>query len=312
MNGLILVHKPQNLTSHDVVDSIRKALHVRKVGHFGTLDPLATGLLLVAVGNATRFFPFFSKFHKVYTGEIRLGFSTDTYDSTGSPSSAEKRIFPDESTLTNIMKDFEGEGIQNPPLFSAKKFKGKPLYSFARQNKKIAIRPQKVHIHSFKLLSYTPPLLEFEAKCSSGTYIRSLAHDLGERTQCGAHLSKLIRVQVGDFHLNDSFSLEKIRLLSQQGKSSEFMIPLEALLSDFPKITVKKAEAFLAKNGNTIFPENMAEALPSRRKSADSNTVKSEKIFKLFSPEGRFLALARQSPEGNGLHPFLVIDTQND
>ena len=197
MDGLILIDKPQDLTSHDVVQSIRKILKIKKAGHYGTLDPLATGLLVVALGKATRLFPFFSKTEKVYKGQIKLGFSTDTYDSQGTPTSTETKDFPDKKRLLEAMKKFEGDIDQIPPLFSAKKYKGKPLYILARKKKEIKREPRKIFVHYFRIKEFNAPFVDFEVKCSSGTYIRSLAHDLGKNLGCGAHLTRLKREKAG-------------------------------------------------------------------------------------------------------------------
>ncbi|HDZ27679.1 MAG TPA: tRNA pseudouridine(55) synthase TruB, partial [Candidatus Aminicenantes bacterium] len=240
MDGLILVDKPQNFTSHDIVLKIRNILNIKKVGHYGTLDPLATGLLLLALGKATRFFPFYSTTDKVYEGLIRLGFSTDTYDSAGKPTSSEEKNYPQKDNLLKSMKKFEGEILQLPPPYSAKKYKGKPLYALVREKKEFELRPSKVFIHFFQLIKYNPPLLEFKAKCSSGTYIRSLAHDLGEGLGCRAHLSELTRTDVGNFNIKESRSIGEIKGLADAGKIDKFLIPFESLLPEFPKIILKE------------------------------------------------------------------------
>ena len=165
MDGLILVDKPQNFTSHDIVLRIRNILNIKKVGHYGTLDPLATGLMLLALGKATRFFPFFSTTDKVYEGLIRLGFSTDTYDSAGKPTSSEEKNYPQKDSLLKAMKKFEGEIQQLPPPYSAKKYKGKPLYALVRGKKEFELRPSKIFIYFFQLIKYNPPLIKFKAKC---------------------------------------------------------------------------------------------------------------------------------------------------
>jgi tRNA pseudouridine55 synthase len=175
--GLILVNKPAGLTSHDIVLRIRDILQLSKVGHFGTLDPIATGLLLIAVGKATRFFPFYSKMDKSYHGTIRLGWATSTYDTEGEPITEEVTSFPAQEKIEAALQSFSGRISQLPPLFSAKKFKGKPLYYLARNQKKVERQPIEVEIYRFQLIDYQPPFLEFKLDCSSGTYVRTLAHD---------------------------------------------------------------------------------------------------------------------------------------
>lgn len=308
MDGILLINKPPRLTSHDVVHKVRKILNIQKVGHFGTLDPMATGLMLVAVGKATRFFSFYSKLNKVYRGQIRLGFATNTYDADGTPSTAENANYPSEDTLLKYMADLAGEIEQTPPLFSAKKFKGKPLYVLARKNQDVKPRPVPIQIYYFRLVSYDAPFIEFEAACSSGTYMRSLAHDLGQSLQCGAHLSQLERTAIGDFQIQSSTTLEALEKLVQEAKIEKILIPLESVLPEFPKIMLNLEGVALAKNGNMVFSEHI-HAL-SRVSFDFSNTPTDPvQICRLFNQEGRLLALGKFLPEKNGVHPFLVIDS---
>lgn len=310
MDGMILVHKPEGLTSHDIVKEIRKALSIKKVGHFGTLDPMATGLLLTATGKSTRLFPYFSKLDKTYTGKIRLGFATNTYDATGEPTGTEVTQMPDEKQVLETIKHFCGKILQAPPPYSAKKFKGKPLYVLARNQQEIALPPVEVHIYDFSLIKYHPPVLEFKVHCSSGTYIRSLAHDLGFAWGCGAHLAGLERLAIGKYHLKDSFSLEQIRDSVESGHFTDFLIPIEQLLPEFPKIILSKNGAFLAQNGNTIFPEEISQPDISKD-SISSISADEDVVHRLFDQEGRLIAFARKSADGRGLHPFLVFDKQD-
>ena len=308
MDGLILVHKRQNLTSHDVVAKIRKILNVKKAGHFGSLDPLATGLLVIAVGKATRLFPFYVKEDKAYEGQIRLGYSTDTYDSFGKPTSEEVGSLPDENQVRASLKKFEGEIEQFPPLYSAKKYKGKPLYALARKKKEIKLTPSKVVVYKFQMSRYDPPLIDIEVQCSTGTYIRSLAHDLGERLKCGAHLCQLQRTKVGNLRLKDCSSLEKIESLAQKGKVHEVLLPLEDLLSSYPKILLDEKGSTLARNGNLVTSANILNFL-SRKQDSEERIKGEEMIFRIFNLHGKLIALARAIPEKSSLHPFLVIDS---
>ncbi len=308
MDGLILVDKPKDLTSHRVVIEIRKLFSKSKVGHYGTLDPLATGLVVVAVGKATRLFSFFSKVDKEYQGRMRLGFSTNTYDSTGEPTSEECLEYPSRTRLLDAMRKFQEEIEQFPPPFSAKKYKGKPLYTLARQNKEFELRSSKVIVYDFKLTSYAPPFFDFEVRCSSGTYIRSLAHDLGQALNCGAHLTQLNRTSVGNFKLEDGFLLEEIKKYAEQGEIDRFLIPMEVLLPEFPKIVLKERGASLARNGNFIFPENILKIL-DQDDAYLSPSERTKATFRLFSVEGKLLALGKTDPERRGIHPFLVIDS---
>jgi tRNA pseudouridine55 synthase len=311
MDGLILVNKPQNLTSHDVVARIKQFLKVRRAGHFGTLDPLATGLLVVAVGKATRLFPFFSKANKSYRGAMKLGFSTETYDSTGKPTSREIRDYPTKQAVRKAMKKFEGMSEQVPPPYSAKKYKGKPLYSLAREKKEFELKPARISILLLRLKKYDPPFLKFEVSCSSGTYIRSLAHDLGQILGCGAHLSELTRTAVGSFHLKDCFTLEEIKNLAEAKKAEKFLLPLESLLPEFPKMILDEQGSSLAQNGSLIPAENVLKVIPALR-SLSPVSLQLDIVYRMFSREEKFLALAKKLPEKNCFHPFLVIDTRTN
>jgi len=310
MDGLILVRKPQKFTSHDIVVKLRDILDYKKIGHFGTLDPLATGLMVVALGKATRLFPFFSKLDKTYEGQVRLGISTDTYDSLGEPISSEKKEYPDVDTLLEAMKKFEGEIDQIAPPFSAKKFKGKPLYVLAREKKDLKYKSSRVFIQYFQMKKYAPPYLDFRAECSSGTYIRSLAHDLGQSLGCGAHLSALERTKVGHFNIKESFNIQKIKKLTEEGKTEGFLIPLEFLLPEFPKVILDETGTLLVRNGNMIFPDNIIKILEQEPQASDLPTEE-DRIFRVFSLEGKLMALARKVPEKKGLHPFLVFDPKD-
>ena len=309
MDGIILVHKPKKLTSHDVVKQIRKIFGIKKVGHFGTLDPMATGLMLVGVGKATRLFPFFSKMDKVYQGQIKLGFSTDTYDATGKMVSSETTQYPSKKTLLTAMGKYEGDILQTPPPYSAKKYKGKPLYYLARKKKEFRASPTQIHVHYFRLSSFTPPYIEFEVKCSSGTYIRSIAHELGEDLNCGAHLSRLNRTEIGKYHLRDSYSLGKVLNFFEKQQWEKFFISIKLLLPEFPKVMLDTRGATHARHGNTIDPESVTKIHPPEHSLPDI-LPEQEQVFRIFSPDGQFIAMAKRIPNSSSFHPFLVLETE--
>jgi len=306
MDGLILVDKPQDITSHDVVARLRKILSLPKIGHFGTLDPLATGLLIAAVGKATKFFRFFSKLDKVYQGRIRLGFSTDSYDRSGVPLTEESLTYPHDEDVRRAMRTFEGEIDQTAPPFSAKKYQGKPLYTFARRKKIVKLPAFRVQVHSFLLQDYLPPYLDFEVKCSSGTYIRTLAHDLGRQLGCGAHLAELVRTEIGEFQVKDSFALEEIKDLAERGRVREFLRPLETLLLAFPKIELTQDGLMLVQNGRPVFPEHMVQP-DSQDVFFSPPSGQKEAVFRLISPEGQLVGLAKRRDTPLSFSPFLVL-----
>lgn len=284
-------------------------MSIQRVGHFGTLDPMATGLMIVALGKATRFFPFYSKLDKVYGGQIRLGFATNTYDTDGTPSAEEKTSYPSEEILLKEMENYVGEIDQTPPPFSAKKFKGKPLYVLARKKQEVKPNPVKIHIHYFQLVSYDPPFIDFQTACSSGTYIRSLAHDLGQSLQCGAHLSQLERTAIGNLSIQSSVTLERLENLTQENKIRDILIPLDSVLPNFPKIILNNEGVSLAKNGNMVFLEHIHTTSSPSFILPDSQ-AEQVKIFRMFNQEGKLLALGKTQPEKHGLHPFLVVDSE--
>ena len=301
MNGLLLVDKPKGLTSFDVFKEIRKILGIKKVGHFGSLDPIATGLLIIALGKATRLFTFYLDLYKTYRGKIRLGFSTITYDAEGEPITEEKEVKIKEEEVRETLRKFEGEYEQLPPPYSARKYKGKSLYKYARAGEKPILKPKKVRINYIKLINYSLPFIEFELECSSGTYIRSLAHSIGEHLGVGGHLYSLVRTRIGDYDLSQALSLEEIEKLSKEDKIFEKIIPLEILLPQFPKVILEEKGARLAINGNIVPSSSVLKIIGPK-----------EDIFRLFNVEGRFLALAKRAKMKRGFQPFIVFKPEEE
>ncbi len=300
-HGLLVIDKPAGPTSHDVVRRVRKALGTRRVGHGGTLDPDATGVLLVAAGHATRFFPFLAKASKSYDGRIRLGFATDTYDASGSPAGEERRDLPDAARVEAAMKTFEGPLMQTPPRFSAKKLGGRPGYEMARAGEEFTLAPAAVTVFRFSLAAYRPPFVEFVAECSAGTYVRSLAHDLGRLLGCGAHLAALRRTAVGPYALSEAVPLAALEEDAARGLADRRIIPVERLLPETPAVVVPaEAEARIA-NGSPLGPSHLGTGPGSLPVQATAP------LLRLFSTRGELLALARPLPDGSGLHPFLVL-----
>jgi len=310
MDGLILINKPKDFTSHDIVKKMRILLNESKVGHFGTLDPMATGLILIGIGKATRLFPFYSKLTKIYKGQIKLGYSTDTYDSYGKPTTENKNVFPSEKKIHEIIKMFEGHISQIPPPYSAKKYKGKPLYKLARKNKKIKLPSTQIRIYNFTVLKYHPPYIDFVTKCSSGTYIRSLAHEIGKKAECGGHLSALERTDIDDFHINESFTVEQISSMVRKNKVNEFLSPLEKLLPQFPKITLSETGASKARNGTALKTDDILNIKSEISAEKKNDSLENKQIFRLFSPEGKLIALARKKQGKENIYPSTVLETE--
>ncbi|MBL63313.1 MAG: tRNA pseudouridine(55) synthase TruB [Opitutae bacterium] len=210
--GVLLVDKPTGMTSHDVVDRLRRKFQMRRIGHAGTLDPNATGLLIMLIGKATKISQFLISLDKTYEGVIRFGQSTNTQDVDGEI--LEEKEIPedlDEDALRNAMKEFLGDQYQTPPMFSAKKVDGVPLYKMARKGKSVEREPRFIRINSFELSEpWVPPNATFSMTCSKGTYVRTVAHDLGQNLGCGAHLDSLRRTRIDEFDLAEAHSLEEI------------------------------------------------------------------------------------------------------
>ncbi len=205
-----MIDKPPGLTSHDVVARVRRILGVRQVGHFGTLDPFATGVLPVSVGKATRFAQFYLKSRKSYSGTIRFGHSTDTYDSTGRATSEDQPVTLETATLEKLFQEFTGRLMQTPPPFSAKHVGGVRAYELARQQKPVSLEPVEVEIYALELLGVAGPDVRFAVECSGGTYVRSLAHDFGQRLGSGAYLADLRRTGVAEFKESQAVTLERL------------------------------------------------------------------------------------------------------
>ncbi len=301
MDGVIVIDKPGGCTSHDVVLRVRRLLGIRRVGHFGTLDPDATGILLVAVGQATRFFPYLSKRDKTYEGAIRLGFSTDTYDAAGRPTSEERYDYPERDEAAAAMRRMEGEQLQMPPPYSAKKMAGKSLYKLARARKEVVLKPSPVNIYRFSLEEFSPPFVRFIASCSSGTYIRSLAQDFGRILGCGAHLHSLRRTAVGVYSLEKAVLLSEFENKVQAGESDSLLVPLKDLLPEYPEISVPAHLESLVLNGAPL----SRDSLPFDR-PVDFDPH-GEARFRLLNTRQELLALAKLSPEGDKFLPFLVL-----
>ncbi len=242
-NGVLVLDKPKGVTSFKVVELVKRRLKARKVGHTGTLDPMATGLLALCIGRATKIARFLTEADKVYQGSITLGIETDTYDLEGTV--IEKKGVPEGLTLDSLNElasGFSGRISQVPPAYSATKHKGVPLYKLARRGINIRKQPKTVEIYDFDVLKYEPPVLEFVVHCSKGTYIRSLAHDFGRRLGCGATLSGLRRIRSGFLSINNAISLDKLMQKAPEEIRGEIM-PVELVLSHIPGILVNNKDA---------------------------------------------------------------------
>lgn len=297
IHGLIAVNKEKGISSHALVTRIRKIYKTKKAGHFGTLDPTATGLLLIALGQATRFFDFYVKQDKLYSGLIRFGFATSTYDSEGKPQEPKQNVDLYEIDLETLLAGFRGKQLQMPPAFSAKKFKGKPMYTYARRQQIVPIAPVPVSIHELTGRVVDHETLAFRALTSSGTYIRSLAHDLGQKVGAGAFLLELKRERIGSFSLEQAKTLAEIEALAETGNALQAVIPIESLLDEYPKMIVNQTGRRCICNGMALKAADVLKIFPA------PNTA----YFRIFDDEGKLLAIAQKEPQAMSFKPYLVI-----
>jgi tRNA pseudouridine55 synthase len=221
--GFILINKPAGITSHDVVDKLREITKIKRIGHAGTLDPFATGLLILGIGREfTKKLSIFQKKDKEYIATLKLGAESDTFDRDGKIVEEKVEKIPEREEIEKVLKSFLGEIEQIPPVFSAKKIKGKKLYELARKGIKVEPKPQRVKIYEISILEYNFPYLKIKVKCSSGTYIRSLANDIGNKLGCGAYVEDLMRTKIGEFSIENAVELSK--LTPQNWKSFLFKV----------------------------------------------------------------------------------------
>jgi tRNA pseudouridine55 synthase len=209
-DGVLLVDKPEGLTSHDVVSRLRRKLRIKRIGHAGTLDPMATGLLIMLIGKATKVSQYLMSLDKVYEATMKLGESTNSHDRDGEITGTRPVPELSEEQFREAMQPFIGDQYQTPPMFSAKKVDGVPLYKHARKGETVEREPRFIHVSAFELLSFAPPQATFRLACSKGTYVRTIAHDLGEQLGCGAHLTALRRVAIDRFRIEDATALEAL------------------------------------------------------------------------------------------------------
>jgi tRNA pseudouridine55 synthase len=241
-DGLLLVDKPKGITSHDAIDAVRRALGIREVGHAGTLDPMATGLLLMGVGRATRLLRFLADLDKEYEGTARLGVETDTLDADGDIVRT-SAVTSGQSDVRRAMSELVGQIEQRPPAYSAVKVGGRPLHRAARSGEVVVAPPRTVRVDAFDLRSFDGKTAGFRVECSGGTYVRSLVADVGRRLGCGAHLTGLIRTRIGPFHLADAGP-----------PGSGALLPMERAVAHLPRMELDDEEAAAARHGRPLGP----------------------------------------------------------
>ncbi len=253
MDKVIIFNKPKGLTSQQSVSKIKKILQVKKAGHAGTLDPMATGVLLVCINEATKITPFLMELEKEYLFKARFGISTDTYDSEGKILRVIDKFKLHRQALEEILKNFTGEIMQTPPMYSAVKVDGKPLHELARKGIEIERKPKKVVIYSIDIESFEPPFVTFRVVCSKGTYVRSLCNDIGQKLGMGAHIVELTRTRVGQFKIEEAFDLEDLKSLSPDSiQSHRSILSVDKALYFLPSLTLQDTLIRRFQNGNPI------------------------------------------------------------
>lgn len=309
LSGILNVDKPAGMTSHDVVDAVRRMAGQRKVGHAGTLDPMATGVLLVCLGHATRVAEYLMAGRKRYRATIVLGATTDTYDAQGRTIATGGRIDFGRDEIEAALSHFVGRIEQVPPIYSALKHEGQPLYKLARRGEKIKVAPRPVDIDEIVLLDWDPASLIIEVVCSPGTYIRSLAHDLGQRLGSGAYLSALIRLQSGHFSLRETVSLERLEEAFEHGQESEYLLPPDEALLDLPAIVVGEEDTRRLKYGQAIGSSQAvagAQVFPPSDSSLQPASDEPE-LYRAYSTQGDFLAIMVYQPNTGHWQPKKVF-----
>lgn len=299
-SGILIVDKPGGCTSHDVVAGLRRALKKVKVGHGGTLDPMATGVLPMFIGKATRLSRFFLEMDKEYDALVRFGWATDTYDAEGSPLAEERGLSLGEADIDGIVQSFRGLLRMPPPPYSAVKIRGRHLYEYARKGEDIEVAERETEVVSCRVMDWSAPLLKVHIHCSKGTYIRSIAHEMGVKAGCGAHLSALRRVRSGPFGIGEAIPLADA--LADLPAAGGRVLPLDSLLSGWPCLTCPPAWARRVRGGNSCaFPLVGCLEKGGRVRLTDEG--------------GHLIAVGvvlDVGPGGAEIHPDIVLDSGTD
>jgi tRNA pseudouridine55 synthase len=290
VNGLLIVDKPGGMTSHDVVARVRRATGEKSIGHLGTLDPMATGVLPLLLGKFTRLAQYFGASEKAYTGTIRFGFATNTYDAEGEPQGEAKPLTVDLAELRKLAERFQGEIEQMPPPYSAKKIAGKPAYKQARAGERPKLKAVPVKIAEFVLEEMSGDCVRFRMRISAGGYVRSVAHELGQAAGCGAHLASLRRTAAGKFTLADAIPLEQVEELAAAGELEERLPHPREILPELPAVTADAKTAGRLRNGMQVNLPDFSRA----------------PLVKIFEGQRNLIAIGRRVA-GTLFQPVTVI-----
>ena len=297
LDGALVIDKPQGRTSHDVVDAARRILGFRQIGHLGTLDPLATGVLVLLLGRATRLAQFYTGRRKRYDSTFRFGFATDTYDADGTPAGPDAAPIIDRAVIEKMAAARIGIFPQVPPPYSAKKIHGRPAHELARQKKPVELKAVDLEVYDFRVNEVSGSLAKFSIECAAGTYIRSLAHDMGAALGFGAHLAEIVRTAVGEFTLDQAVKLEDLERAAAAGELSRYVIPLERLLPELPSVIVQPQLESRVRHGSK-FNIQIAQIQPGRASAAQGATAELNSgewkpaRLRVFSQQERLIAIA--------------------
>jgi tRNA pseudouridine55 synthase len=311
-DGALVINKPQGRTSHDMVDAVRHLAGFRQIGHLGTLDPLATGVLVLLLGKATRLVRFYTGRRKRYTAGFRFGFATNTYDSEGEAQGLDSAPQLDRPQLEGFAVESMGRFAQMPPQFSAKKVHGRPAYELARKNVEFELQPADVELFEFRLTEIEGSVARFTIECSSGTYVRSLAHDMGKKLGCGAHLTEICRTAVGEFSIEQAIAIEELAAAAREGKLKSRIIPLENLLANYPRANVLPVLEKRVRHGgkfmvmtSQVQPAHL-ELPPGATTHLDTDPAQPPRL-RVFSQESKLLAIA-EAVVPRTYQPIVVFD----
>lgn len=301
-NGIINVYKEKGYTSHDVVAKMRGILKMKKIGHTGTLDPDAEGVLPVCLGKGTKLVDMITDTDKTYEAVLKLGITTDTQDITGTVLKTAKVTVSRERTET-VIRSYIGEYLQLPPMYSAIKVNGKKLYELARQGKEIERERRKVVIKDIRILDFCEQEHEvrMSVDCGKGTYIRTLLHDIGETLGCGGTMKSLVRRAVGNFRLEDSLTLSQIAELASQNKLNSYIIPVDQMFPDYDRVVVCRAFDKLIYNGNAFSREHAAELAEEHKDKIYSGFVR------VYDEDGNFTGIYRYDEEDALFKPIKMF-----
>ena len=298
MNGILNVYKEKGFTSHDVVAKLRGILKQRKIGHTGTLDPDAEGVLPVCLGKATKLCDFLTDKEKEYRAVLRLGIETDTQDITGRIL-AEREINISEAEAERVIMSFIGSYGQIPPMYSALKVNGKKLYELAREGKTIDREPRMITIHNIVIENISLPDITIKVKCSKGTYIRTLCHDIGKRLGCGGCMKSLVRTQSGFFNIEDSLKLDEIERLRDEENLEKYIFPIDGIFGDYPKAVVKKESEKMLLNGNSLYENQLIFEC--------ENKITKNCDIRIYDTSDSFTGIYRYSNDSRQFKPVKVF-----